>query len=145
MLTCPLLQSILNANYSNIEIGSTATSEAEVAPISSCAKEARKTKSQSDIDGRLACHYFGPRQPSLPGNVDQYGKRQLYDGYAGSKICLLVKSAVADALLTLRCLILQPNPTHLGKTNINQKSWTPGDAPTYFVFLHQVHQSEKSF
>ena len=38
-----------------------------------------------DIDERLACHYFCPRQPSFPGNVDQYGKRQLYTVMQGTK------------------------------------------------------------
>ena len=41
-----------------------------------------------DIDERLACHYFCPRQPSFPGNVDQYGKRQICTVMHGAKCCL---------------------------------------------------------
>ena len=60
-----LLQSILDAN--------------NIAPISWRAKQARrKSPTKSDIDERLARHYFCPRQPSLPRNVDQYGKYGSY-------------------------------------------------------------------
>ena len=78
-----------------MKIGQTA----EVAPISWHAKQAwRKssTKSHSDIDGRLACHYFCPRQPSLPRNVDQYGK---YGSY--TTVMQGAKYAVADSMLSL--------------------------------------------
>ena len=36
----------------------------------------------------IACHYFCPRQPSFPGNVDQYGKRQICTVMHGAKCCL---------------------------------------------------------
>ena len=83
-----LLQSILDAN--------------NIAPISWRAKQdRRKSSTKSDIDGRLACHYFCPRQPSLPDNVDQYGK---YGSYT-TVICReqnvsAGKKAVADSMLS---------------------------------------------
>ena len=68
-----------------------------VASISWRVKQARrKSSTKYDIDGRLARHYFCPRQPSLPRNVDQYGK---YGSY--TTVMQGAEYAVADSMLSL--------------------------------------------